>query len=114
VLALVGIYGLVSYNVSRRTHEIGIRMAIGASRADVLRLVLGKGLVVVAVGLSIGLALGFAMEQLMNTTLWHVGRIDFTVYLAVVPSMLAVTTLAAYLPALRASRIEPTQALRYE
>jgi putative ABC transport system permease protein len=100
--------------VSRRTHEIGIRMAIGASRADVLRLVLGKGLVVVVVGLSIGLALGFAMEQLMNTTLWHVGRIDFTVYLTVVPSMLAVTTLAAYLPALRASRIEPTQALRYE
>jgi predicted permease len=114
VLALVGIYGLVSYNVSRRTHEIGIRMAIGASRADVLRLVLGKGLVVVVVGLSIGLALGFAMEQLMNTTLWHVGRIDFTVYLAVVPAMFAVTMLAAWIPALRASRVEPTQALRYE
>jgi ABC-type antimicrobial peptide transport system permease subunit len=114
VLALVGIYGLVSYNVSRRTHEIGIRMAIGASRADVLRLVLGKGLVVVAVGLSIGLALGFAVERLMNSALFHTGGIDFLVYLLAVPSMFAVTTLAAYIPALRAARIEPTQALRYE
>jgi predicted permease len=114
VLALVGIYGLVAYNVSRRTHEIGIRMAIGADRSDVLRLVLGKGIVVVAVGLSIGLALGFAVERLMNSALFHTGGIDFLVYLLVVPSMFAVTTLAAYIPALRAARIEPTQALRYE
>jgi putative ABC transport system permease protein len=114
VLALVGIYGLVAYNVTRRTHEIGIRMAIGADRADVLRMVLGKGLVVVALGLSIGLVLGFAVEQLMNSTLFHAGGIDVLVYLVVVPSTFAVTTLAAYIPALRASRIEPTRALRYE
>jgi putative ABC transport system permease protein len=114
VLALVGIYGLVAYNVSRRTHEIGIRMAVGADRSDVMRLVLGKGLTVVAVGLSIGLVLGLAVEQLVSSALFHTGRIDFAVYLVVVPSMFAVTTLAAYLPALRASRIEPTQALRYE
>jgi predicted permease len=114
VLALVGIYGLVAYNVTRRTHEIGIRMAIGADRADVLRMVLGKGLVVVAVGLSIGLVLGFAVERLMNSTLFHAGGIDVLVYLVVVPSTFAMTTLAAYIPALRASRIEPTRALRYE
>ena len=114
VLTLVGIYGLVAYNVSRRTHEIGIRMAIGADRADVLRLVLGKGLVVVGVGLSIGLVLGFAVEQLMNSTLFHAGGVDVLVYLVVVPATFAATTLAAWLPALRASRIEPVQALRYE
>jgi predicted permease len=114
LLALVGIYGLVAYNVSRRTHEIGIRMAIGASRADVLRLVMGKGLVVVALGLALGLAMGIGMEQLMNTTLFRTHGIDFLVYLLVVPATLAATTLAAYIPALRAASIEPTQALRYE
>lgn len=114
VLTLVGIYGLVAYNVSRRTHEIGIRMAIGADRADVLRLVLGKGLVVVGVGLSIGLVLGFAVEQLMNSTLFHAGGVDVLVYLVVVPATFAASTLAAWLPALRASRIEPVRALRYE
>jgi ABC-type antimicrobial peptide transport system permease subunit len=77
-------------------------------------MVLGKGLVVVAVGLSMGLMLGFAVEQLMNSTLFHAGGVDFLVYLVVVPSTFAVTTLAAWIPALRASRIEPIQALRYE
>jgi putative ABC transport system permease protein len=114
VLALVGLYGLVAYNVSRRTHEIGIRMAIGADRSDVLRLVLGKGLVLVTVGLSIGLVLGFAMERLLNAALFHAAGIDVLVYVVVVPATFLVTTLAAYIPALRASRIQPMQALRYE
>jgi predicted permease len=113
-LAVAGLYGLVSYNVSRRTREIGIRMAIGADRADVIRLVLGKGLTLVTVGGVIGLALGFGVEQIMNSAIFNVGGVDFLVYLIVVPAMFLVTTLAAYLPALRASRIEPTQALRYE
>ena len=114
LLAVAGLYGLVSYNVSRRTKEIGIRMAIGADRSDVLRLVLGKGLVLVAAGTAIGLTLGFGMEQLLNWALFHAGGVDFLVYLLVVPAMFLVTTLAAYVPAWRASRIEPTQALRYE
>ena len=113
-LAVAGLYGLISYNVSRRTREIGIRMAIGADRAEVVRLVLGKALTLVAVGGSIGLALGFGVEQLMNSVIFNIGGIDFLVYLIVVPTMVLVTTLAAYVPALRASRIEPTQALRYE
>ena len=113
-LAVAGLYGLISYNVSRRTREIGIRMAIGADRADVIRLVLGKGLTLVVVGALIGLVLGFGVEQVMNAAIFNVGGIDFLVYLIVVPAMFLVTTLATYLPALRASRIEPTQALRYE
>jgi predicted permease len=113
-LAVAGLYGLISYNVSRRTREIGIRMAIGADRSDVVRLVLGKGMVLVAAGAAIGLALGLGAEQAMNAALFNVGGVDFLVYLIVVPAMFLITTLATYVPALRASRIEPTQALRYE
>jgi predicted permease len=114
LLAIAGLYGVVAYNVSRRTREIGIRMAIGARPADVLRLVMGKGLVLVGIGTVIGLAMGVAVERLMNSMLFNAGGVDMAVYLIVVPSMLLVTALAAYVPARRASRIEPTRALRYE
>jgi macrolide transport system ATP-binding/permease protein len=114
LLTLSGLYGLVAYNVSRRTREIGIRMAIGAGPAGVLRLFLGKGLALVGIGTAIGLALGYGVERLMNAMLFDVGGIDVVAYLIVVPAMLVVTMLAAYLPARRAARIAPTVALRYE
>jgi macrolide transport system ATP-binding/permease protein len=114
LLAIAGLYGLVAYNVSRRTREIGIRMALGAASSDVLRLVLGKGLVLVGMGTVIGLAMGFAVEQLMNSMLFNAGGVDFLAYVIVVPSLFLVTMLAAYVPARKASRIAPTQALRYE
>jgi predicted permease len=114
ILAIAGLYGLVAYNVNRRTREIGIRMAIGAGPVHVLRLVLGKGLVLVAIGTAIGLAMGFALEQLMNSMLFAGVGVDLTVYLLVVPAMVLATMLAAYVPARRASRIAPTVALRYE
>jgi macrolide transport system ATP-binding/permease protein len=114
LLAIAGLYGLVAYNVSRRTREIGIRIAIGAASSDVQRLVMGKGLVLVGMGTMIGLVMGFAIEQLMNSMLFDSGGIDFVAYLVVVPSLFLVTMLAAYVPARRASRIAPTQALRYE
>jgi predicted permease len=114
LLAITGLYGLVAYNVSRRTREIGIRMALGATGADVLRLVMGKGVVLVATGTAIGLAMGFAVEQLMNSMLFNAGGVDLVAYLIVVPSMFLVTMLAAYVPGRRASRIAPTEALRYE
>jgi predicted permease len=114
LLAIAGLYGLVAYNVSRRTHEIGIRMALGAAQSDVLRLVMGKGLVLVGMGTVIGLAMGFALEQLMNSMLFNAGGVDIVAYIVVVPSLFLVTMLAAYLPARRASQIAPTQALRYE
>jgi predicted permease len=114
LLAIAGLYGLVAYNVSRRTREIGIRIALGAASADVLRLVMGKGIVLVGMGTVIGLAMGFALEQLMNSMLFNAGGVDIVAYVIVVPSLFLVTMLAAYVPARRASRIAPTQALRYE
>jgi predicted permease len=114
LLALAGLYGLMAYNVARRTREIGIRIAIGAQSSDVLRLVMGKGLVLVAAGSVVGLGLGLAIEQLMNSMLFDAGGVDLLVYAAVVPAMLAVTMLAAWVPARRACRIPPTLALRAE
>ena len=114
VLAIAGLYGLMAYTVSRRTREIGIRMAIGAGKADVLRLMMGKGLVLVGAGIVIGLGMGFGVEQIMNTALFNAGRVDIVAYLVVVPSMFLVTMLATYVPARRASLIAPTQALRCE
>src|SRR5580698_10091648 len=114
LLAIAGLYGVVAYNVSRRTREIGIRIALGAESFDVLRAVMGKGLMLVAMGTAIGLALGFAVERLMNSMVFDSGGVDIVAYLVVGPLMFLATMLAAYVPARRASRIAPTQALRYE
>jgi ABC-type antimicrobial peptide transport system permease subunit len=114
LLAIAGLYGLVAYNVSRRTREIGIRMAIGARPFDVLRLTMGRGLVLVGLGTVIGLAMGFAVEQMMNSMLFHAGGVDVVAYAVVVPTLFLATALATYVPGRRAARISPTQALRYE
>jgi macrolide transport system ATP-binding/permease protein len=114
MLTIAGLYGLVSYTVSRRTREIGIRMAIGASPSDVLRLVMSKGLVLVGIGTAIGLALGLGLDRLLNAFLFNAGGVDIGVFAAIVPALLAVTALAAYVPARRAAQIAPTRALRYE
>jgi len=114
LLAIAGLYGLVAYNVSRRTREIGIRRALGAANSDVLRLVMGKGIVLVGIGAVIGLAMGSAVEQLFNSMLFNAAGVDVVAYIVVVPLLFLVTMLAAYVPARRASRIAPTQALRYE
>jgi predicted permease len=114
LLALAGLYGVVAHNVSRRTREIGIRIAIGAEPGDVIRLMMGKGVTLVLVGTVVGIALGFGVEQLINFSLFQTGGVDIVAYLAVVPAMVAIALVAAYLPARRASKIPPTQALRYE
>jgi putative ABC transport system permease protein len=114
LLAIAGLYGLIAYNVSRRIREIGIRMAIGARPQDVLRLMMRKGLVLVAIGTGIGLVMGVALDRFMNAMLFNAGGIDLAVYVLVVPAMVLVTMLAAYVPARKASRIAPTLALRYE
>ena len=113
-LAIAGLYGLVAYNVSRRTREIGIRIALGAASSDMLRLVMGKAVVLVATGTVIGLGMGFALEQLMNSMLFNAGGVDVVAYAIVVPSLFLTTMFAAYIPARKASQIAPTQALRYE
>ena len=89
LLAIAGLYGLVAYNVSRRTHEIGIRMALGAAGSDVLRMVMGKGIVLVALGTALGLVMGFGLERLMNSMLFDSGGVDVVAYLIVVPTLIS-------------------------
>jgi predicted permease len=114
-LAIVGLYGLVAYAVSRRTREIGIRMAIGADRGVVLRMVLRQGLVLAVVGLVVGLAASVGAGRVLRAAFPSGNNDrDFAALLIVIPIVLAVTFLAAYLPARRASRVNPVQALRYE
>jgi putative ABC transport system permease protein len=114
-LAIVGLYGLVAYAASRRTREIGIRMAIGANGTEVLRMVLRQGLVLALVGLAIGLAASVGAGELLNAAFQSEdNKRDFIALLVVAPIVLAVTFVAAYIPARRASRLNPMQALRYE
>jgi predicted permease len=114
VLAAVGIYGVLAYLVSRRTHEIGIRMAIGADRAAVMKLILGHGLRLTGVGLAMGLAGAVALARLMQTVLYEVRSTDPGTYAAVILVLLAAALLASVLPALRAMRVDPVTALRIE
>jgi macrolide transport system ATP-binding/permease protein len=113
ILALVGLYGLVSYTAGRRTREIGIRMAIGAQRSSVLQMVMRQGLRLAAIGVGVGLVGGYGAERAMNA-IFSDTQIDWPMYLLVAPLLLAITLLAAYVPARRASRVDPMKALRYE
>jgi putative ABC transport system permease protein len=112
-LASIGLYGVVSFAVAQRTREIGIRMAIGAQRSNVLRMVMRQGLRLSLIGVATGLIAGFGADYAMNTILQN-SEIDWRVYFVVAPLLLAVTLLAAYVPARRASRVDPMRALRYE
>jgi hypothetical protein len=117
-LSIVGLYGLVAYGATRRTREIGIRMAIGADRPAVLRMVLRQGMILATSGLVVGVGLGLLARRALAAA-FPGGRpentgFDFVAFILVVVSVLAATILAAYIPARRASRINPTEALRYE
>jgi putative ABC transport system permease protein len=112
VLAAIGIYGVISYNVSQRRHEIGIRMALGARPADVLRGVLGEGAELAGAGTAIGLALALALTRYLQTLLYEVSATDPAVLAASAAILAAVALAAALLPARRATRIDPMAALR--
>jgi putative ABC transport system permease protein len=114
VLAATGVYGVLSYSVSQRTHEVGIRMALGAGQHDVLRLFLGQGMRLVLLGLVIGLGGAFALTRLMSSLLFGVSTTDTATFLVVGLVLILVGVLACYLPARRATRVNPLVALRYE
>jgi len=114
LLAAVGIYGVISYSVSRRTHEIGVRMALGAERARILRMVVGRALLLGGAGIVIGIAGGLALTRLLRTMLFGVSATDPVVFTGVSLFLLAVAALAGYIPARRAARVDPIVALRCE
>jgi putative ABC transport system permease protein len=113
-LAAVGIYGVLSYTVAQRTNEIGVRMALGAERGEVLRLVVGQGAGVALIGIALGITGAVGLARVLTALLYGVSAHDPLVYGGVAALLTAVSLLAAYLPARRASRIDPVVALRYE
>ena len=114
VLVLIGVYSVIAYTVSRQTHEIGIRMALGASRADVLRMVLWMGAQLLGMGLAVGLVASFAVTRLIASQLWGVSPHDPVTLGLVSLLILGTAAVASYLPAHRASQMDPMAALREE
>lgn len=113
-LAAVGLLGLMSYTAAQRTHEIGIRMALGSNKGDILRLLLGQGLLVAIGGIALGLTVALFLTGLMRSLLYHVSPTDPVVFLMVPLLLTGVSLLASYIPARRATRVDPMVALRYE
>jgi putative ABC transport system permease protein len=114
VLAAVGIYGIMSYSVNLRSQEIGIRMALGAGRRDVLRMVLGQGMGIVGIGLALGLTGAAVTSRLLSGLLYGVGIADAPAFAGTTAVLLSVAFIANYVPARRATRVDPINVMRYE
>jgi ABC-type antimicrobial peptide transport system permease subunit len=114
ILACVGIYGVLSFLVTQRTREIGVRVALGASASDVFRTVAGQGMMLAGVGIAAGLACALALSRLLDSLLFGVSAMDPLTYAAAIAVFVAVALLACYFPARRAARVDPMVTLRYQ
>ena len=114
LLTAVGIYGVLAYSVTQRTHEMGIRMALGASRVEILKMVVGQGMKLVLSGLVLGLVVSLAVTRLLTTLLFGTSARDPLTFAAVTLLLIVVALLAAYIPARRAAQVDPIVALRHE
>ncbi|HEX8680185.1 MAG TPA: ABC transporter permease, partial [Chthoniobacterales bacterium] len=114
VLASVGLYGVMKYSATQRTHEVGIRMALGATRGDIMRLVVGNGMLLTLIGIGIGVVASAALTRVMQSFLFGIGATDALTFLAVSALLGTVALIANYIPAHKATRVNPTIALRYE
>jgi putative ABC transport system permease protein len=114
LLALAGMYGVMAYSVTRRTNEIGVRMALGASRTKILRLVLEQGLMTAAIGIAVGIVASVAVTRTITSLLFGLSPMDPVTFVGVGLLLAAVALLASYIPARRAAKVDPMVALRYE